>query len=950
MTSIIEQYEQESQRVTTSAALKPTTSSVLQLDEDEIPMFQKQKVNFDPTDRITHLAVSNDYIVLAMSNNVLLRFDLKKQKNQETISEIELNRVVPGVKLTGLFLDQTADHLLVSFSTELLYLNRKFSKPKPVSKVRGHEITAIGWHATAGVPGDSTTKPILLGTSRGIIFEVEINADDGLFSSSIELYCKQVFDIGKGAAHAITGLEYHRVGKTETYFVVATTVDRLYHFIGHSSNSEERPLLQNLFNKYLGLQEAFQGIPSTSVSCLRLYTPMPKYTPTSLGWLTDNGIFYGLVEPNKEDKLLSGTKMYNLPPSQSRPLTFLITEFHILLLYHDHITGISTLSEQSIFDDYFSETYGNLVNITKDPLKSTLWVYAEKAIFKYKVNNEDRHVWQIYADQGDYELAKKYCKDDPIRKDKVLILQAESFFNSKQYEESALYYAETQSSLEEVALKFLEVENDKALKIFLKKKLSRLRSTDKAQRTMLVLWVLELLLNQLGDLRTNGKTNTSIYNQAQEELDSFLVQPYTLECIRSNKQAVYDLMASHGDESNIVKLTKSSRDYEKVVSHFINKGEFQEALEVLRDQTNSELWYMFAPVLVEDEPRDTLAAFRSMGKNLNPVRLLPALIAAANRTNSDEIIKYLEFCTNELNCQDQPVHNFLLYLLAQIRPDRLMTYLALQGEEPSMVNYDIKYGVRVCKQYNRREACVQLLALLGLWESAVDLALTVNVQLAVQTVLLPHCNSTPHLSRKLWLKIAQHVVEQQNDIAQAMKFLEQCDLIKIEDILPFFPDFTTIDHFKDAICASLQEYNQHIEDLKEEMEDATKSAEIIRNEILAFRSKYTIIQSTDVCCICDIQLLLRPFYAFPCGHRFHSDCLIPELTPLLPQDERESLLQLLVKQNDSQISLTDKDKVKSELDSIVAAQCFYCGDLMIELIDKPFIADEDYDRIRKEWE
>ena len=29
-----------------------------------------------------------------------------------------------------------------------------------------------------------------------------------------------------------------------------------------------------------------------------------------------------------------------------------------------------------------------------------------------------------------------------------------------------------------------------------------------------------------------------------------------------------------------------------------------------------------------------------------------------------------------------------------------------------------------------------------------------------------------------------------------MKFLEECSLLKIEDILPFFPDFVTIDHFK----------------------------------------------------------------------------------------------------------------------------------------------------------
>lgn len=39
-------------------------------------------------------------------------------------------------------------------------------------------------------------------------------------------------------------------------------------------------------------------------------------------------------------------------------------------------------------------------------------------------------------------------------------------------------------------------------------------------------------------------------------------------------------------------------------------------------------------------------------------------------------------------------------------------------------------------------------------------------------------------------------------------------LLKIEDILPFFPDFVHIDEFKDAICSSLEEYNRQIEDLK----------------------------------------------------------------------------------------------------------------------------------------
>jgi chromosome segregation ATPase len=43
------------------------------------------------------------------------------------------------------------------------------------------------------------------------------------------------------------------------------------------------------------------------------------------------------------------------------------------------------------------------------------------------------------------------------------------------------------------------------------------------------------------------------------------------------------------------------------------------------------------------------------------------------------------------------------------------------------------------------------------------------------------------------------------------------------------------------LVACLQEYNQHIQDLKEEMEEATKSAQVIREEIQAFRNRYTLL-------------------------------------------------------------------------------------------------------------
>lgn len=48
------------------------------------------------------------------------------------------------------------------------------------------------------------------------------------------------------------------------------------------------------------------------------------------------------------------------------------------------------------------------------------------------------------------------------------------------------------------------------------------------------------------------------------------------------------------------------------------------------------------------------------------------------------------------------------------------------------------------------------------------------------------------------------------------------------------------DCLQDAIVSSLQEYNQHIESLKIEMEEATQSAEEIRREIQSFRNKCVV--------------------------------------------------------------------------------------------------------------
>lgn len=60
-----------------------------------------------------------------------------------------------------------------------------------MNKIRGHDITAVGWNRLNFTPQNS--GPILLGTSKGLIFEVEINSEpDQFFKSNVETYCRQV--------------------------------------------------------------------------------------------------------------------------------------------------------------------------------------------------------------------------------------------------------------------------------------------------------------------------------------------------------------------------------------------------------------------------------------------------------------------------------------------------------------------------------------------------------------------------------------------------------------------------------------------------------------------------------------------------------------------------------------------------------------------------------------
>lgn len=932
-------------------------------------MFSKQKMKLNPSDLITHAAISSDYMVLAMANGKLFRIDLKKPDQNEEITYTKYSQ--PNTKLTGLFLDPLGYHLLLAFtprnkeaSPELIYLNRRTTKLKPVSKSRNYEVTEVGWNYDN--LSENTTGPILLGTSQGHILEMDIEAESDKMFLSGQQYWRQVFDIGKGEETPITGIQFHKINKTTKYFIFVTTPKRLYQFIGHATYSDEKPMLQSIFNNYLNVPETgFQDIQSNLKYSKLQFAFDKNNLPNTFAWLTEPGIFYGQLDPTSQqnsNSLFTQGQLINYPPDPIRrdvaPLNFVITDFHALILFPDRIKVISLLNQELVHEDFFSEANGKLKTIIKDTKKRTIWAVTDKTVFRYKVVREERHVWRIYCEKGLFDLAKEYSNNNPAFIDIINVKEAELLFSKGEFEKSAEVFANTQSSFETICLKFLETDQIDALKIYLGKRLEALADDEKTLTSMVVIWLTELYLSQLSQLRRSGQEEGERYHKLQSDFEVFLLQPKVTKCMQHVKMVIYDLMSSHGDKHNLIKLTLLNEDFENVVAQNIYRKAYSEALETLKQLKKPDLFYQFAPILMAESPKLTVNVLISQGQRLTPSKLLPAFLSCENdETHADEIVRYLEFMVQNFNIQDKAIHNYLLTLYTENDTASLMRYLNRQGMDISHVHFDVHYALRLCREKKLSEACVKLSALLGLWESAVELALEVDVTLAKNVANMP--DEEPELQKLLWLKIAEHVISHNQDLKEAMKFLQECPFIKIEDILPFFSDVITIDHFREPICESLQEYNNQIEELKGEMDEATRSAEYVRAEIQSFRNRSVIVNVSDVCALCDIALLLRPFYLFTCGHKFHNDCLCTEVQPTLSAARKSKLANLQKRltsltevelSNPTTNGLTQRDQLRTEIDNIVASECIFCGEYMIQCIDKPFISDENWDKIMKDWE
>lgn len=939
---------------------------------------------------ITCMAAGNDVIVLGTSKGWIIRHDFGVGDSYD----IDLSVGRTGEQsIHRVFVDPGGSHCIATVvgngGADTYYTHAKWSKPRVLSKLKGLVVNTVAWNRQQIT--EASTREVILGTDNGQLHEIAVDEKD-----KREKYMKFLFELAE-LPEAFMGLQMETASTSNgtRYYVMAVTPTRMYSFTGIGS-------LDTVFTSYLERAVHFMELPG-EIPNSELHFFIKQRRAIHFAWLSGAGIYHGGLnfgaqhsssdgdENFVENKaLLNYTKLCEGP--EAKPSSLAVSEFHFLVLIGNKVKVLNRISEQIIeelqFDLTSESASRGIIGLCSDASAGLFYAYDQSSIFQVSVNDEGRDMWKVYLDMKEYAAALSNCRD-PLQRDQVYLMQAEAAFSTKDFLRAASFFAKINYilSFEEITLKFISANEQDALRTFLLRKLDNLSKDDKCQITMISTWATELYLDKVNRLLleddTASENRNSEYQSIIKEFRAFLSDCKDV----LDEATTMRLLESYGRVDELVYFASLKEQYDIVVHHYIQQGEAKKALEVLqKPSVPIDLQYKFAPDLIMLDAYETVESWMAT-KNLNPRKLIPAMMRYSSephaKNETHEVIKYLEFCVHRLLNEDPGVHNLLLCLYAKQEDDSaLLRFLQCKfgkgrASGPEFF-YDPKYALRLCLKEKRMRACVHIYSMMSMHEEAVALALQVDPELAMAEA--DKVEDDEDLRKKLWLMVAKHVIEQEKgakreNIRKAIAFLKETDgLLKIEDILPFFPDFALIDDFKEAICSSLEDYNKQIELLKQEMNDATHGADNIRNDISALAQRYALIDRDEECGVCRRKILtvgadfrmtrgytsvgpMAPFYVFPCGHAFHAQCLITHVTQCTTRAQAELILDLqkqltLLDGNtrresngglteESITSMTPADKIRSQLDDAIAGECPFCGDLMIRDISLPFISREE---------
>ncbi|KAF2181872.1 hypothetical protein K469DRAFT_713475 [Zopfia rhizophila CBS 207.26] len=952
----------------------PSTSNLQDL-EASLPMFDIERVSlqFSISSDFVAAGVANNVLILALSTGRILRIDLDSPAD---IDDIDLPKRPSEIGIIRrLFLDPSASHLIITTTlAENYYLHTQSRIPKALSRLKGISIESISWNPSQPT---ASTREILIGASDGNIYEVYIEPSAEFYRRE-ERYLKGVYKTSNGP---VIGLWTDLIpGRADLRRVIVATPSTFLHFagkIGRHGHEGSGSIFSKLFESETATVHDVSNVSAGAPSSLTVSPETQDNSPSDhtgseriFAWLTSQGVLHGklYLSPDTSElggKVLADSKMLprsQIPPSQTAGgrsrrsqdavASMILSQWHILQLVEGRIVAVNRLDDTVVLDQVVLEPGQSALGLVADIKKDTYWLFTTQEIFEIVVTDESRDVWKIMLKAQQFESASQFAKTSS-QKDAVATACGDYLVGKGQYLEAAAVYGRSTKPFEQVALTFIDKGEQDAFRKYLLTKLSMLKKSSVMQRVMVATWLVELYMAKLNTLDDTITTKAELSEnmntaESQDQLSTIRkeFQDFATKYKSDlDRKTVYEIISSHGREEELLYFATVVNDYNYVLAYWVQRERWQETLAVLKKQTDPEIFYKYSSVLMAHVPIE-LVEIMMRQSNLDARKLIPAFLNYNNTTKAplkkNEAVRYLNFEINQHQSTDAAVHNTLISIYASHPTNdesALLSYLEGQSYAHEQ-NYDADFALRLCIQHKRVQSCVHIYSSMGQYVQAVDLALKYD-EVELASNVADRSDTDPALRKKLWLAIAKKVISQSSGIKTAIEFLRRVDLLRIEDLIPFFPDFVIIDDFKEEICTALEDYSRKIDELKGEMDESEKTAAHIKTDIKALEQRYAIVEPGERCYVCGLPLLARQFFVFPCQHAFHSDCLAKKVVELagIAKGKRIAELQMEVSKG---VSVGSKrEKAIKELDALVGSACVLCSEMAVKLIDEPFISATD---------
>ncbi|KAJ5176949.1 uncharacterized protein N7482_002826 [Penicillium canariense] len=932
---------------------------------DSLPIFDVQRVQLQFSIAADFVAaqVANNVLILALSTGRILRIDLD---NPEDIDDIDLPKKSSEIGLIRrMFLDPSASHLIVSTTLgENYYLHTQSRQPKALSRLKGVSIESVAWNPSLPT---ASTREILLGTTDGTVYETYIEPSTEFYRRE-EKYVTAVYKVPD--ASPVTGICAEPVpSRPDQRRVLVATHAKLVHVLGRIGTSKHGrdgggSIYFELFQRETPLVHDISSPSASAPSSLMISSSSPGghqaegYTEKEFAWLSAEGIYHGQLSSETPFDRANMLPRAKFPASQSArggrkliqdPISGMtLTHWHVLALVEGRVVAVNRLNEEIVYDQVVLEPRQSALGLLTDLTQNTYWLFTSQEIFEIVANDEDRDVWKVLLKEKKFDEALQYARGHAQR-DVVLTASGDFLAEQGNFLGAAKVWGKSSKGFEEVCLTMVDNKEYDALRKYLLSQLSTYKKASVMQRIMVASWLVELFMSKLNSLDDSIATNAELVegateDQVQDQLGS--IRAEFQEFVNKHKadldkKTVYDIISSHGREQELLFFATATNDHNYVLSYWIQREKWSEALNVLQRQSEPDVFYKYSSVLMTHAATGLIEILMRQ-TNLDPERLIPALLnynkTASVSLNQNQAVRYLNFIIVNHPNPAAAVHNTLISIhTCNPSPSEagLLTYLQSQPSSPPP--YDADFALRLCIQHKRVQSCIHIYSAMGQYLQAVELALEYNdIELAAIVADRPEGNDK--LRKKLWLLVAEKKIRQPGTgIKDAIEFLRRCELLRIEDLIPFFPDFVVIDDFKDEICTALEDYSRHIDALRQEMDNSALTARQIRAEIAGLDTRYAIVEPGEKCWICSLPLLSRQFFVFPCQHAFHSDCLGKEVLDGAG-GKKKYIRDLQSQMSSGDLSSARREEIVKELDGLVAEACILCGDHAIKQIDKPFIA------------